>query len=129
MSIKIISDGTYKRTKKLLHNLRHVSIPIILSKYGQMGVDALSYNTPVDTSETANSWNYEINVEENRYEIIWTNDKVTPEGTPIVLLLEYGHATKNGGYIEGHEFIDDAIKPVFDDMVETLWFEITKERL
>lgn len=112
-------EGFFKRIKaKMLYNK--------LSKYGEQGVEALSMATPVDTGITAASWTYEIRDDNGNIQIIWKNGSVTKTGIPIVILLQYGHGTRNGGYVKGRDFINPAIQPIFAEIAENVWEEITK---
>ena len=97
----------------------------ILNKYGQAGVTALSNATPVESGKTANSWGYRIEQGRNQSKIICTNSSMTENGMPIVILLQYGHGTRNGGYVQGRDFINKAIRPIFDEIAESAWKEVT----
>lgn len=98
----------------------------ILRKYGRIGVEALSSATPVDTGKTANSWHYRIE-EEGRHKvsIIWTNSN-TNKGVNIALILQYGHGTRQGGYVKGIDYINPAMKPVFDAISNKAWEEVSR---
>lgn len=92
-----------------------------------MGVDALSRETPVDTGKTAKSWSYEIVYGKNEVKIVWTNGNMA-ENTdiPVAMLIQYGHATRNGGYVMGVDYINPALSKVFEKMADTAWREVTK---
>lgn len=94
-----------------------------LDKYGQMGVAALALATPYDTGETAMSWSYEISFENNIATIEFKNSNITSQGTPVAILLQYGHATGGGGYVEGIDYINPALRPVFERMANDAWME------
>lgn len=96
---------------------------MILEKYAKLGVSVLSSATPVDSSLTSQSWGYEVKVENGSYSITWTNSNVQ-NGVPVVILLQYGHATKNGGYVQGYDFINPSLRPVFDQLSNELWKEV-----
>lgn len=96
-----------------------------LDKYGKMGVEALKAATPVDTGKTADSWSYEIVRTKNSVKIVWSNSNTTVDGIPIVVLLQYGHATGYGTYVQGRDFINPAIQPVFDKIAAKVWKEVT----
>lgn len=96
----------------------------ILDKYGRAGVEALSSATPIESGKTADSWDYRIERKKNSVAIIFYNDNITPEGTPIAILLQYGHATRNGGYVEGIDYINPAIVPIFEEIANTAWAEV-----
>lgn len=96
-----------------------------LKKYGKMGVEALKAATPVDTGNTANSWSYEIEARKDSYSITWTNSNIN-DGVPIAIILQYGHGTRNGGYVQGIDYINPALKPIFDAIAEEAWKEVEK---
>ena len=98
----------------------------ILSKYGEEGVKALSAYTLYDTGETASSWGYRIttNRAEGTATIIWTNSHIE-KGVNIAIILQYGHGTRNGGYVQGIDYINPALRPVFDVLAEEVWQEVT----
>lgn len=123
--IKIKCTGDFTNTEKFLERVRKLSIGDILNRYGQEGVKALAANTPVNTGDTASKWGYTISTGKNGSSITWTNDSVN-DGIPIVILLQYGHATKNGGYVSGVDFINPAMKSIFDNMADSVWKEVTK---
>ena len=95
-----------------------------LNRYGREGVRALSAATPVDSGETASSWSYDIIREDGRTSIVFSNSNIQ-NGVPIAIILQYGHATRNGGWIEGRDYINPAIQPIFDKIVEDAWKEVT----
>ena len=97
---------------------------MILNKYGKMGVSALAAATPVDTGKTADSWIYEIETSKDSYTITWSNTNVNNH-VNIALILQYGHATRNGGYVSGRDYINPALQPVFDQIAEEAWREVT----
>lgn len=111
-------EGFFKRVKQM--RLRDK-----LEKCGREGVDALAAATPVDTGLTASSWSYEIQMDESSYGITWVNTNVN-KGVNIALILQTGHGTRNGGYVKGIDYINPALKPVFDKFAEDLWGEVTK---
>lgn len=96
-----------------------------LDKYGREGVDALSSATPVRTGLTANSWYYEIEHQNGSVSIIFNNSNVN-KGVPIAIILQYGHGTSNGGWVQGRDYINPAIQPVFDRIANEAWEEVTK---
>lgn len=123
--IKVVSKGDFKKTKKFLGFVEKRRQFSSLNRYGKMGVDALADATPVDSGKTAQSWEYEIVERDGSLSIIWTNSNTTDRGIPIVVLLQYGHATKDGYFIQGVDFINPALKPIFDDIAESIWQEVT----
>ena len=96
-----------------------------LDKYGREGVAALSSATPIDSGKTANSWNYEITNKNGSVTISFNNSNIQ-KGVPIAIILQYGHGTKNGGWVQGRDYINPAIQPVFDEIVDKAWREVTK---
>jgi len=116
--------GDFKNVEKFFHTNRQEEITRILNHYGQKGVDALAANTPVDTGLTAKSWGYKIVQNGSGVSIIWTNSNVI-DGAPIAILLQYGHATGTGGYVEGRDYINPAIQPIFDEIAENAWREVS----
>lgn len=108
----------FERIKELIHRG-------ILDKYGQAGVDALSSATPIDTGETASSWYYEIENRNGSAKIIFNNSHIN-KGVPIAIILQYGHGTKNGGWVQGRDYINPAIQPIFDGIADDAWREVTK---
>lgn len=111
-------EGFFRKTKEM--NLRR-----ILKDYAEEGVRALSSATPVDTGKTASSWTYEITVEKGDYRIDWINTNVN-KGINIALILQTGHGTRNGGWVEGRDYINPALQPVFDKIAEEVWGEVTR---
>lgn len=124
--IRIEHKGNFNNTEKFFKGIKARKIFSELDQYGKLGVIALAMNTPVDTGKTASSWSYEIRSDGGNVSICWTNDNTTKTGIPIVILLQYGHGTRNGGYVKGRDFINPAIQPVFDEIAENVWKEITK---
>lgn len=96
-----------------------------LDKYGREGVAALSSATPVRTGLTANSWYYEIEHQNGSVSITFNNSNVN-KGVPIAIILQYGHGTRNGGWVQGRDYINPAIQPVFDRIAKEAWEEVTK---
>ena len=96
-----------------------------LDKYGHEGVAALASATPVDTGQTANSWYYKIERKNESVSISFYNSNVN-KGVPIAVILQYGHGTRNGGYVQGRDYINPAIQPIFDKIANEAWREVTK---
>ena len=96
-----------------------------IDKYGREGVAALSSATPIDSGKTANSWNYEITNKNGSVTISFNNSNIQ-NGVPIAIILQYGHGTRNGGWVQGRDYINPAIQPVFDEIVDKAWREVTK---
>ena len=96
-----------------------------LDKYGREGVAALSSATPIDSGKTANSWSYEITNKDGSATITFNNSNIQ-NGVPIAIILQYGHGTRNGGWVQGRDYINPAIQPVFDEIVDKAWREVTE---
>lgn len=124
--IKIRTRGNYNNTKRVINNVLKKKYVTRLESLAREGVTALSSATPVDSGKTAASWDYTIVVSRNKIKMVWSNDNVTEEGTPIALLIQFGHATSSGSYLYGTDFINPAIKPIFDRIAREAWKEVTK---
>lgn len=113
-----------KITRYLEKNKKPVMLDM-LNRYGKEGVAALSAATPVDSGKTASSWSYEITSTKNTISITFNNSNVT-DGVPIAIILQYGHGTGTGGYVEGRDYINPACRPIFDEMAKEVWGEVTR---
>lgn len=122
--IKFVHKGSFKNTESFFRRAEKLDTEEILEFYGKQGVEALRKATPKDSGKTADSWSYEIVKKKNGYGIYWRNSHVN-KGIPIAVLIQYGHATGTGGYVEGIDFINPAIKSTFDDIAERAWKEVT----
>lgn len=122
--IKFSTKGDWSRTNSFLERALNVFNLGELDKYGREGVRALSAATPKDTGETASSWYYRIKRTKAGAKIEWLNSSQN-QGIPIVILLQYGHGFRTGGYVEGIDFINPALKPVFEEIAENAWKELT----
>lgn len=122
--ISFKSRGEYTKTIGFLSRLRLNKFTATLDRYGAEGVAALSMATPTDTGFTADSWYYEISESHGRYRITWLNSHVI-DGVPIAIILQVGHGTNLGGYVYGHDYINPAIKPIFDRLVIDTWKAVT----
>lgn len=123
--LKVTVKGNTKKTESFIRRSINTIKLERLTKYGEMGVEALSAATPVDTGLTAASWEYDIKENKNGLSIVWRNTNVV-DGQPIAILLQYGHATRNGGYVTGIDYINPALKPVFEKMKKDIWLEVTE---
>lgn len=126
MPITFTQHGNFSKTEKFFERCKNLFGLGVLDKYGREGVNALSMATPIDGGETASSWRYEVENNRGNMSIYWLNDEVTRDGTPIAILIQYGHGTRNGGYVRGRDFINPAIRPIFDKIADELWKEVTK---
>lgn len=122
--IKCEIKGDFKKTLSFLRRIQGKDLGSLLKKYAEQGVEVLRSATPVVTGKTAASWGYEIVQDRNKISIFWTNSNVN-EGVPIAVILEYGHGTGWGGYVQGRHYISPAIQPVFDQIAEAAWKEVT----
>ena len=121
--IKISLKGNFKNIERFFDGAKNrlpQRIRSVLDRYGLQGVAALQAYTPKDSGETANSWKYEI----FNLGIAWSNTNVTGNGTPIAILLQYGHGTRNGGYVQGRDYINPALQPIFDEIADNCWKEV-----
>ena len=126
MPIKFVQHGNFSKTEKFFERAKNLFHLGVLDKYGREGVAALSMATPEDTGKSASSWRYEVTNKHGSLSIGWVNDNVSKDGTPIVVYVQYGHATRNGGWVQGRDFINPTIQPIFDKMADELWKEVTK---
>lgn len=118
--------GDFSNLTSYLERVKSVVDTSTLDKYGRMGVDALRSVTPVDSGDTANSWRYDIYYNKNEsVRIVFSNTNVV-DGVPVAILLQYGHGTRNGGFVQGKDYINPAIQPIFDEIAQTAWKEVTK---
>lgn len=118
------TKGNYNKTLKWLQKLKEARLFSKLDEYGELGVKALELATPKDTGLTALSWYYEIIRDQNKISITWNNSNRN-KGVPIAVLIQYGHGTGTGGYVQGFDYINPALKPVFDEITDKIWKEIT----
>lgn len=118
------SKGDYKKTDTFLRHLLHRDSMAILKKYGELGVERLKEATPKRTGKTANSWSYVIEKKGNDYTLTWKNSNIA-EWIPVVILLQYGHGTRGGTWVQGRDFINPAIRPIFDQLSKELRREVS----
>ena len=121
--ITFTQKGDFKRTDSYLQKLLSFGKASFLDKYGRMGVDALSSATPIETGETAHSWGYEIVREKDTASIVFTNTHVN-NGVNIAIILQYGHGTGTGGWVEGRDYINPAVQPIFDQILNEALREV-----
>ena len=123
--IKFRQKGDFSKLTHYLEKVKEIVKLGDLDKYGREGVAALASSTPVDTGLTASSWRYEIQHGNDSVSITFYNDNIQ-NGVPIAIILQYGHGTRNGGYVQGRDYINPAIKPIFDKITEDAWKEVTR---
>ena len=123
MRISFSEKGDFKRTEKWLKRCQKALDKCIFDKYGQRGVAALASATPVDSGTTAASWDYRIVVTSTGVSIEFLNTNIN-KNVNIALILQYGHGTRNGGWVEGRDYINPAIDPIFTQLVREVWKEV-----
>lgn len=130
-AIQFTHKGNFNHLENFLAKAIHIRpvVRAILEKYGKKGVEALAAATPKDTGKTAASWTYKI-VEDNRgnMKIEWHNTNVVDDWANVAILLQYGHATRNGGYVQGQDYINPAIESIFQKLADEAWKEVSNER-
>lgn len=119
-------SGDFSKTIKFLERAKQIVHISDLDRYGRAGVAALKSATPVDTGLTADSWYYEIKNKNGSVEISFNNSNIQ-NGVPIAIILQYGHATRNGGWVQGRDYINPAIQPIFDKIADEAWKEVTRK--
>lgn len=122
--ISFSSKGSFSKTENFLAAMSRGDLFAALDAYGQEGVAALSSATPKDSGETAAAWGYKVSRGISRTTISWTNSHVV-NGVPIAIILQFGHGTGTGGYVQGRDYINPAIKPVFDKIADKAWKAVT----
>lgn len=125
--IKVTTRGSFHNAETFLKRMLSRSYLTQLSKYGSIGVAALRSATPLDSGKTADSWYYDIVDRPGYFAIHWYNFNIEEPGRiPIAAIIQYGHATRTGGWIEGRDYINPAMQPIFDQIVADMWREVTK---
>lgn len=123
--ITIKHYGDFKKLTNFLEKMKRMFDVSMLDKYGREGVAALSAATPVDSGKTASSWIYEIKDIKDGVALTFDNTNIQ-NGVSIAIILQYGHGTRNGGWVEGRDYINPAIQPVFDELANEAWKEVTR---
>lgn len=123
--ISFRQKGDFSKLSKYFERVKEAAKIGVLDKYGQEGIAALSSATPVDSGQTANSWYYEIKRQNGSVSIVFNNSHIN-KGVPIAIILQYGHGTGTGGWVQGRDYINPAIRPIFDRIAEDAWKEVTK---
>lgn len=124
MSLTFTTSGSFDKTDKFLAYLGAGSMYKALETFAERGVEALAAATPVDSGVSADSWSYILELGPSYGAIWWTNNHVDANGEPIVVLLEYGHGTGTGGYVQGRDFINPAIAPIMDQAADAVFKEV-----
>jgi hypothetical protein len=122
--LSLTSTGSFKNTESFLKSMQKIDIMDILDKCGQDGVAALGLATPTDSGMASTSWYYEVSKDGSVYDITWFNSDVE-DGFAVAIMLQYGHGTGTGGYIQGQDYINPAIKPIFDQIEAEVWKAVT----
>lgn len=123
--IRFRQKGDFRKATRYFERLREIVHLGTLDKYGREGVAALASATPVESGKTASSWYYEITNNGQTAKISFYNSNVN-KGVPIAIIIQYGHGTRNGGWVEGRDYINPAIQPIFDRIAEEIWREVTR---
>lgn len=123
MGITFRHRGSFKKTEKFLNDNKKRNYRSILEKYAREGLELLRAETPEDTGLTADSWNFEIIENKSGFKIVWTNSNIV-DGVPVAILIQYGHGTQSGTYVEGRDFINPVMQPLFDRISENIWKEV-----
>ena len=119
------SRGDFKKTEKFLAMMKSGEVFDILERYGAIGRDALAAATPVDSGLTAASWDYEVVRKNGKYQIIWRNTNLK-DGIPVAIMIQYGHGTGTGGWVEGLDYINPAIQPLFKEIADDVWERVKR---
>ena len=122
--ISFSSKGSFSKTEKFLSAMSRGDMFRALEGFGKEGVAALAAATPRESGDTAGAWGYKISRGSSRTTIEWTNSHIV-NGTPIAIILQYGHGTGTGGYVQGRDYINPALKPVFDKIADRAWKAVT----
>ena len=123
--IKFTHKGDFSESTRYLKRAKRVSCVDVLHQFGKEGVEALAAATPVETGKTSSSWYYEIEQNKGSTTITFNNSNIQ-NGVPIAIILQYGHGTRNGGWVEGRDYINPTIQPIFDKITEKAWREVTR---
>jgi hypothetical protein len=125
--IKVTTSGSFRNTQAFLQRMRQRQHFSVLHKYGAVGVAALRAATPIEHGETAAAWYYEIEDRPGYFAIHWLNSHIEEPGTiSIAAILQYGHGTRTGGYVAGRDYINPAMRPIFDAILADMWREVTR---
>ena len=123
--ITVRHKGNFSKTIRYFAKAKNAVKVSDLDRFGEEGVAALMSATPIDSGETASQWYYTIERGSGSVTITFNNSNIQ-NGVPIAIILQYGHATRNGGWVEGRDYINPAIQPIFDKIAEKAWKEVTR---
>jgi len=124
MSMTFSHSGSFNKTEAFLKSVSKLDILGLMRSCGQEGVNALVSATPADSGLAGHSWGYEVSSSGGSYTIIWTNSDVE-NGFPVAIMLQYGYGTGTGGYVQGRDYINPAMKPIFDKIADKIWKAVT----
>ncbi len=122
--VSVSASGSFDKTAAWLRKIEKLDVGKILESQAQKGVRALSSATPMDSGLAANSWGYQIERSSNSAKITWTNSDVET-GYPVAVMIQYGHGTGTGGFVQGVDYINPAMRPIFDEIANTVWKAVT----
>lgn len=122
--VTVTSKGNYSKTEQFLKKALGADYMNALHEYGRKGVEYLSEASPVDTGLMSSSWRYEIERTDSTISVVWHNDDIEG-GCNVAILVQYGHGTRSGYRVQGRDFINPALAPIFDDLAEKCWKEVT----
>lgn len=123
--LSLESSGSFKNLESFLTKMAKGEIYKSLERYGKEGAAALSRVTPIDSGETSALWTYKVKQSRGAYSIEWSNGHRTATGEPIAIILQYGHGTGTGGYVKGRDYINPAMRPIFESISEKVWKAVT----
>lgn len=123
--IRFRQKGDFRKLSNFLERIKEILKKGELDKYGKEGVEALRKATPIDTGKTSQSWYYKIERRDGSLSISFYNSNIN-DGVPIAVILQYGHGTRNGGWVEGRDYINPAVRPIFDKIADEAWKEVTR---
>lgn len=127
MRYRLVSKGDWSKTTNWLKRIKTMkNARNVLDRYGREGVAALSAATPIDTGETASSWSYEVVQNGQSVSLNFINNNKTKTGIPIAILLQYGHGNGRGAYVQGRDYINPAVRPIFDEIADKAWKEVVE---
>jgi len=121
--IHATSQGSFAKTTAFLETMQSGRIFNVLDRYGRIGVGLLASATPIDTGETSESWGYQVSHTKNTHSISWFNTN-REDGVNVAVILQYGHGTGTGGYVEGKDYINPALRPLFDKILDDIWRQV-----
>lgn len=122
--LSITTSGSFKNTNAFLAAMQRLNVLAVMRAQGQKGVQALQSHTPEESGRSAGSWSYEVGQKGSTYFIDWYNSDIE-NGFPVVIMLQFGHGTGTGGYVQGRDFINPALRPIFDQIESDIWRAVT----